>query len=287
MSILRNKHNGWTWNMERHLNKGGFNPIEIISDAVSSVGDALADIDPGPAIGKAGTEIDTFVNREIPGGWVLPAAVAAAVTTGYFDPSLLAAEGATTAGFTGATETGLATLAGEGAVADTVGTTLLSGGGGIGSGVSVLPIELTPEMIPTNIPVDPGISLGLGQYNASVIPMELTAEMIPTGIPEAPGISLAEAQGSNTAKDVLVNANRARTLANMLTGQTGGQMGMNQPNMGMPAFEQFGGLYRGNQSPFLVDRTAQVAPLQQTQNFLQQLAEQGKPNDLASLLRNV
>lgn len=263
MSILRNKHNGWTWNMERHLNKGDFNPIEIISDAVSSVGDALADIDPGPAIGKAGTEVDTFVNREIPGGWVLPAVVAAVVTTGYFDPSLLAAEGATTAGFTGATETGLATLAGEGAVADTVGTTLLSGGGGIGSGFAGVSPELAAE---------------LGLSGTSGLGIEGASGNVLAGIPT----------GSTSAQDVLSAANRARTLANVLTSQPGGQqMGMNQPNMGMPEFEQFGGLYRSNQLPFLTTQSPITQPLQKTQNFLTELSEQGKPTDLASLLRNV
>ena len=73
-------------------------------------------------VGKALEESDKFVNREIPGGYLLPAAIAAAATTGYVDPTLLAGDAA----FTGATETGLATLAGEGAVADTIGATLLS-----------------------------------------------------------------------------------------------------------------------------------------------------------------
>lgn len=47
------------------------------------VGEALASIDPGPAIGKGLSEVDTFVNREVPGGWVtvgLTAAGAAAYT---------------------------------------------------------------------------------------------------------------------------------------------------------------------------------------------------------------
>ena len=101
---------------------GSWNPVNIIEDAVSSVGDVLASVDPGPAIGGALAEVDDFVNDEIPGGWALPAAIAVAYMTGYVDPSLFGE-----AAFTGATETGLATLAGEGALADTIGTTLLSG----------------------------------------------------------------------------------------------------------------------------------------------------------------
>jgi hypothetical protein len=111
---------------------GGFNPISAITDPISSalgtdgggggILGGLADIDPGPAIGSGLAEVDTFVNREIPGGWVTPALIAAAAATGYVDPSLLAGEAA----FTGATETGLATLAAEGAAAETIGAALLS-----------------------------------------------------------------------------------------------------------------------------------------------------------------
>ena len=195
---------------------GGFDPFQ-------AVGDALASIDPGPAIGQGLAEVDDFVNDEIPGGWVLPAAVAVAATTGYMDPSLLGGEAA----FTGMSETGLATLAGEGAVADTVGTTLLAGGSGAGAGA--IPMELLPEMIPGGIPIDPGISLGEAQLNAGVIPMELTPDMIPEGIPEDPGISLAEGQLiagviPSELKDALSAANKARQLYNLLSG-VGGTMG--------------------------------------------------------------
>lgn len=287
--------------MERHFNGGGgsWNPVEIVSDAFSSVGDALADIDPGPAIGQAGAEVDNFVNREIPGGWALPAIVAVTVATGYFDPTLLAAEGAGAGAFTGATETGLATLAGEGALADTVGTTLLAGGGG-GSGFVGLDAATAAELglsggsglgiegaagdvlagLPTST-VGSGFA-GLTPEYAAELGLEGTSGL---GIEGASGDVLAGIPtGSTSAQDVLSAANRARSLANMLQG--GQQMGTNQPNMGMPQFEQFGGLYRGNQNPFLVPQQAQVAPLQRTQNFLQELAEQGKPSDLASLLRN-
>lgn len=192
---------------------GSWNPVEIIENAASSTGDLLASVDPGPSIGAGLAEVDDFVNDEIPGGWILPAAVAVAVTTGYVDPTLLAEAGAAEAGFVGATETGLATLAGEGAVADTIGATLLAGGegaatagalegaGAIGSsaagsgaaGSGAIPMELLPEMIPGGIPVDPGISLGQAQL-AGGLPMELVPEMIPGNIPVDPGISLGEAQ---------------------------------------------------------------------------------------------
>jgi len=108
------------------------NPVSFITDPISSaigtdgggggILGGLADIDPGPAIGSGLAEVDQFVNREVPGGWVTPALIAAAAATGYVDPSLLGGEAA----FTGATETGLATLAGEGAAAETIGAALLS-----------------------------------------------------------------------------------------------------------------------------------------------------------------
>jgi hypothetical protein len=185
---------------------GSWNPVEIIENTVSSVGDVVGDVAQG--IGDAGSDINEFVKEEIPGGWTLPIVVAVAVTTGYVDPTLLAEVGAAEAAFTGATETGLATLAGEGAIADTIGATLLAGGegaaaagalegaGAIGSGAAgsgAIPMELLPEMIPGGIPVDPGISLGQAQL-AGGLPMELVPEMIPGNIPVDPGISLGEAQ---------------------------------------------------------------------------------------------
>ena len=87
------------------------------------------------------THVDDAVN-DLPGGWALPIAVAVAMYTGYVDPSLLAAEaGAEAAGttaFAGASETGLATLAGEGAVADVAGTTLLGEAGLTGAAESAI-----------------------------------------------------------------------------------------------------------------------------------------------------
>lgn len=65
-------------------------------DLFQSIGNGLASIDPSHAISQGLSEVDTFVNRELPGGWALPAAVAAAYATGYIDPSLFASEAAAT-----------------------------------------------------------------------------------------------------------------------------------------------------------------------------------------------
>jgi hypothetical protein len=83
--MFKSKHSGWTWDLKRTPFGGGG------GDIFQSVGNALASIDPGPAIGKGLSEVDTFVNREVPGGWTLPAIIAAAYLTGG---GSLAAEGA-------------------------------------------------------------------------------------------------------------------------------------------------------------------------------------------------
>jgi len=70
------------------------------------VGEALASIDPGPAIGGALADVDKFVNQEIPGGWTLPAAIAVAYATGYLDPSVFGAEGVAAGTAEGATAAG-------------------------------------------------------------------------------------------------------------------------------------------------------------------------------------
>jgi hypothetical protein len=54
---------------------------------------ALADVDPGPAIGSGLAEVDKFVGREIPGGWTTVGAAAALGTGLYFAPEIMAAYG--------------------------------------------------------------------------------------------------------------------------------------------------------------------------------------------------
>jgi hypothetical protein len=83
--------------------QGGGNPIAAITDPISSVlgtdgGDggvlgALADIDPGPAIGSGLATVDEFVNDEIPGGWYTVGGAAALGTGLYFAPEIMAALG--------------------------------------------------------------------------------------------------------------------------------------------------------------------------------------------------
>jgi hypothetical protein len=86
-------------------------PVGDVLDTTSSVlgtdgGDggilgALADIDPGPAIGSGLAEVDKFVGREIPGGWTTVGA-AAAIAAAPYAASYLASSGAAGAGAAGA-----------------------------------------------------------------------------------------------------------------------------------------------------------------------------------------
>ena len=81
---------------------GGGGILGAGEDLVQGAGNVLADV-------------DKFVGREIPGGWTLPAAIAVAYATGYLDPSLFAAEGATVVGSEAA-----ATAAGEAAYSSAI-----------------------------------------------------------------------------------------------------------------------------------------------------------------------
>ena len=90
--MFKSKHSGWTWDLKRTPFGGGggsWNPVNIISDAVSSVSDTLASIDPGPAIGQGLAEVDKGVN-EIPGGWVTVAGLAAGGAALAYAPEVIA-----------------------------------------------------------------------------------------------------------------------------------------------------------------------------------------------------
>jgi hypothetical protein len=111
---------------------GGGGILGGISDFLGTSGSGggilggLAKLDPGPAIGSGLADVDKFVNREIPGGWITPAAIAAAAATGYVDPSLFATQAA--AGTAGGTAAGTGLTAGAGASGG-----LLASGGTVGS----------------------------------------------------------------------------------------------------------------------------------------------------------
>jgi hypothetical protein len=65
--MFKSKHSGWTWDLKRTPFGGGggwTDPIDW-----SGAGDALASIDPGPAVGQGLAEVDKTVANVIPGGW--------------------------------------------------------------------------------------------------------------------------------------------------------------------------------------------------------------------------
>jgi hypothetical protein len=118
---------------------GGGNPVDDFSDFIGTGGGdqgLLNVVDEGvQSVGSGLAEVDDFVNEEIPGGYLLPAAIAVALATGYVDPTLFAAEagaagaGAGTAGLTAAEAAALAESA---ALADSA----MIGAGGLGAGAS-------------------------------------------------------------------------------------------------------------------------------------------------------
>ena len=118
--------------------QGGGNPIAAITDPISSalgtdgggggILGGLADIDPGPALGSGLAEVDTFVNREIPGGWVTVGLAAATAGAGAAAGAGAGAAAGSTAGAAGGTAAGTGLTAGAGASGG-----LLVGGGTAGA----------------------------------------------------------------------------------------------------------------------------------------------------------
>lgn len=134
--------------------QGGGNPISAITDPISSalgtdgggggvlgaladidpgpaIGEALASIDPGPAIGSGLAEVDKFVNNEIPGGWITVAAAAAtagAAAGGAFGGAAAGSAGTAASGAAGGAAAGTGLTAGAGASGG-----LLASGGTVGA----------------------------------------------------------------------------------------------------------------------------------------------------------
>jgi hypothetical protein len=245
---------------------GGGGILGGAEDLVQGVGNVLA-------------ESDKFVNREIPGGYLLPAAIAAAATTGYVDPTLLAGEAA----FTGATETGLATLASEAAVADTIGATLLSEAATAAATDAVaeaaaaevfgqaLPYTeafdavqlskqgLTPSQIGTTLSTS-GVDPAIGQYMGELASQGLSPEAIAE---EIAGLKFAD-PSQYISQDVMQQARSGASIyQGVPSGVTPGQvlqvarLGMGllggRPQQQMPQMPRMGGSYETSKPGGVVD----------------------------------
>ena len=65
-----------------------FNPVSWVGGAINSIGSVLASIDPGPAIGNIGAQIDKAVGQAVPGGWATLGVAALAIAAPYLAPYL-------------------------------------------------------------------------------------------------------------------------------------------------------------------------------------------------------
>jgi hypothetical protein len=279
---------------------GGGGILDDFSDAIGTGGGdqgLLNSIDEGvQSLGGAISQVDDFVNEEIPGGWYTVGALA--VGGALLGPELLAAEGA---GFTGATETGLATLAGEGAATDLAGTTLLGEAGltgaaesGIGeaftSPIIDAPIsqyELSPKFdLSPNVPIesvspkfDPTGSLQTPQptptYDFSPnTPIEqVSPELDPTGSLANTGI---------TGKNVLDTLRAANTVKNVVKALTPQEQALKNAQTSQQQMNM-ANLLRGTQMP----QTALPPIYKQANpfNFGQQNQPVQDTTALANLLR--
>ena len=103
--------------------QGGGNPVSAITDPISSAlgtdgggGGILGAVeDVGQSIGSGLSEVDKFVNREIPGGWITVGAAAATAGAAAGAGAGAGAAAGSTAGAAGGTAAGTGLTAGAGA----------------------------------------------------------------------------------------------------------------------------------------------------------------------------
>jgi hypothetical protein len=201
---------------------GGGNPLDAVSDVLGTSGGGggiLGGIeDVGQAIGGGLADVDEFVNQNLPGGWISPALITAAVAAPYLAPAL--AEGAGAAAFTGATETGLATLASEAAAADTIGAALLSGA------AETAAAEAVTQALPYTVAAD-AANLAANGFDAATIAQNLTA----TGVD-----SFVAADVANLATSGLSEAAIAQNIAQGYTAAELGGTGLTStlPSLSKP-----------------------------------------------------
>lgn len=322
--MIKSKHSGWTYGLQRTPFKGG-GILESVGNAIggafSSVGNAIGDVgvfidkSVTQPVGKGFAQADKFMTNLTPYGWALPAAIVAA----YFTAGgSLAAEGAAegaalAAGEIGATEgaTGLAvetaTTAGSEAFANGIAAGMseaeataaanaaadasLASSAGVESGAGLE--ALGNSGIGLNAGNTSGIAAtqsaaGLGGSGTGIIE-GLAPTSVGMGGTAGAG-SLAGIAGSETAaglgalgtgltaeqlaayeaanpgmstSDILKNVNRARSVINALNSNnqsSNPQALASALQATQTPMEQFGGLYRMNEKPFLQQQTASISP---------------------------
>jgi hypothetical protein len=205
---------------------GGGDIISAVTDPISDVlgtsgdgGGILGAVeDVGQAVGDVGASFEKEVIDPL-GGYKVVAPIAAAVAAPYLIPEL-AALATPEAAFAGATETGLATLAGEGALADTVGATLLSGA------TEAAATEAIGQALPYTVAAD-AANLAANGYDAATIAQNLTA----TGVD-----SFVAADAANLAAQGLSEAAIAQNIAQGYTATELGGTGLTStlPSLSKP-----------------------------------------------------
>jgi len=235
--------------------QGGGNPISAITDPISSAlgtdgggGGILGAVeDVGQSIGSGLAEVDKFVGREIPGGWVTPALIAAAVAAPYAAPYLAgegvaateaaalldaaaAAEGGVTAGMGAAANTGLAagtaTLGGVTAAAEAATLTGAFDAANLaasGYGESAIAQNLTASGIDSMIAQDMA-SLAAKGYSEEAIAQAIAYSYTPA---ELAGTGLTSMANTLPAKGL--TAAQAIQGARMASGLLSGQQQQPQP----------------------------------------------------------
>jgi len=234
---------------------GGGGILGAVEDVGQAVGGAVEDLAKGASNVLADADKSTgyLLSKAAP-------ALALYFAAPYLAPAL-AAEGAGAAAFTGATETGLATLAGEGAVADTVGAALLSGATEAAAADAVaeaaaaevfgkaLPYTeaydavnlskqgLTPSQIGTTLSTS-GIDPAIGQYMGELASQGLSPEAIAE---EIAGLKFAD-PSQYISQDVMEQARSGASIyQGVPSGVTAGQA--------LQGLRSLSGLLGGRQQP--------------------------------------
>ena len=205
---------------------GGGDIISAVTDPISDVlgtsgdgGGILGAVeDVGQAVGDVGASFEKEIIDPL-GGYKVVAPIAAAVAAPYLLPELATlaggAEGA--AAFTGATETGLATLAGEGALADTVGATLLSE-----AATAAAVEQAATQALPYTLAADAS-NLAASGFNEATIAQNLTASGVDSFV--AQDAARLASQGLSEAA-IAQNLSQAYTTAELAgTGLTSNALG--------------------------------------------------------------